>query len=61
MSRRDRRRLEDILVALDAIAAHLQRGDLSAVPAVHEIEWITAPAAFRRHGIFLAAAALESA
>lgn len=28
MSRRDRQRLEDILVALDAIAAHLQRGDL---------------------------------
>lgn len=28
MSRHDRQRLEDILVALDAIAAHLQRGDL---------------------------------
>lgn len=34
---------------------------LSAVSAVHEIERITAPAAFRRHGIFVAAAALESA
>jgi uncharacterized protein with HEPN domain len=28
VSRRDRRRLEDILAAIDAIAAHLQRGDL---------------------------------
>lgn len=28
MSRQDRRRLEDILAAIDAIAAHLQRGDL---------------------------------
>lgn len=29
MSRRDRQRLEDIFAAIDAIAAHLQRGDLS--------------------------------
>lgn len=29
MSRRDRQRLEDIAVAIGAIAAHLQRGDLS--------------------------------
>lgn len=28
MSRRDRQRLEDILAAIEAIAAHLQRGDL---------------------------------
>lgn len=34
---------------------------LSAVPAVHEIERTTAPAAFRRHGVYVAAAALESA
>ena len=29
MSRHDRQRLEDIRAAIDAIAAHLQRGDLS--------------------------------
>jgi len=29
VSRRDRQRLEDISAAIDAIAAHLQRGDLS--------------------------------
>lgn len=29
MSRRDRRRLEDIVVAIETIGAHLQRGDLS--------------------------------
>ena len=29
MSRHDRQRLEDISAAIDAIAAHLQRGDLS--------------------------------
>ena len=29
MSRHDRQRLEDICAAIDAIAAHLQRGDLS--------------------------------
>ena len=29
MSRRDRQRLEDISAAIDPIAAHLQRGDLS--------------------------------
>lgn len=28
MSRRDHRRLEDILAAIDTIATHLQRGDL---------------------------------
>lgn len=28
MSRRDRQRLEDILAAIEAIEAHLQRGDL---------------------------------
>lgn len=28
MTRRDRQRLEDILAAIDAIAKHLQRGDL---------------------------------
>ena len=28
MSRRDRQRLEDVLAAIDAIATHLQRGDL---------------------------------
>ena len=29
MSRRERQRLDDILVAIDAIHAHLERGDLS--------------------------------
>jgi uncharacterized protein with HEPN domain len=29
LSRHDRQRLEDICAAIDAIAAHLQRGDLS--------------------------------
>ena len=29
MSRRHRQRLEDVAVAIEAIAAHLQRGDLS--------------------------------
>ena len=29
MSRQDRQRLEDILAAIDAIRAHLTRGDLS--------------------------------
>lgn len=33
---------------------------LSAVPAMHELEEATAPEAFRRHGVYVAAAALES-